>query len=346
MKLLVLLLGFCCFEAQAQCVYYQGVCQADWMKNLSSIIKQRPLTQIRLPGTHDSSAYQLNLTATTPMEVTTAFDWFKKQAPSYPIISRLLLMLTLAQPLSIIDQLEQGIRAFDFRILYNKDLKEFFLSHSFATVSLDTVLTQIRFFLSKHLGEFLIITMETDSEHVTQTTPYVHAAINQVLSILGKYLIPVTLDKKLNAAMTLENLVNINQRVLFIFTDWKQSHYAHVWPSGVFVEYWPNGQNVSESMSKISEYLPQLETPQSQYLNSVFFTVTPTQNSVIAGVIGGPVFGCKDPRSLFDWANLMNPVALDFIDSNLTHLSGLNVVRADAPSDEYVQRVISLNEQV
>lgn len=338
----LLFFGIWCFDAQSQCLWYRGVCQADWMQNLSTLVKQRPVTQLKLPGSHDSGAFELNLTATTNMEKTTLFNWFKKQAESSDLIAQLLGKLILTQPLSIIEQLEQGIRAFDFRILYNKPLQEFFLSHSFATIFMNTALGQIQSFLSKHPGEVILIQMESDSEHVLETDPYADQAIAQVQSILGDYLIPVSANQALNDTMTLQSFVDSNKRILFSYTDFQKSNYSHIWSEGVINKHWPNGQTVEEAMSTIQTYLPVLQMPTHEFLNVIYFVVTQDQNSVLAGLIA-QAFNCGIPLSLLDWAEQINPVALDFMNANKANLPGAHIIYADAPSDNYIQQVINLN---
>ena len=305
------------------------------MAKLPEAVKQRRLDQIKLLGTHDSGAYQLDLNASTPMEQTPILDLFKDLAEVDPVAYQVLENLTLSQPLSIFEQLEQGVRALDLRILYNNITQEFYLSHSFATEKLIPVLYKIGYFLSQHPGEILVIVMADDYEHVEQTSPYNSEAAVIIQSAMGDFLIPVSSSGNITDNMTLNDLVAQNQRVLINFENF-------FWPSGVLNQYWPNGQTANESMSVIETYLPEFSKLGQNLLNLVFFTVTPDASSILKNLIADWT-GKNFPDSLFDWAARMYPRALDFIALNLKKLADLNIISVDAPSDAYVQRVIDWN---
>ncbi|MEI6805636.1 MAG: hypothetical protein WCK49_03915 [Myxococcaceae bacterium] len=307
------------------------------MQNLPADIKQRRIDQLMLLGSHDSAAYKLDLNHTTPMEKTPILNLLKDLAEIDPLIDQVVKNQTLSQPLSIFEQLEQGIRALDFRFLYNNITQNFYLSHSYATVLMAPVFYEIQAFLNKHPGEFLVIQLENDYEHRESTGPYNAQAIQIVENALDAFLIPVTQNKSINNSMTLENLVRLNQRVLFNFNNKFPSNSTYLWPQSIVNEYWPNGQTVNQSMSIIETYLPELKASAQGFLNLVFFTVTPDPESIFENLF-------KD--SLFTWAAEIYPRAREFIASNLQRLSGLSIVSVDAPSDAYVENVIQWNLQI
>src|SRR3989338_11679934 len=154
--LLCLLLKASIIFSYNHCQYYKGICQADWMANLNQSLQDRRLDQIKLLGTHDSAAaLQLLFNETPPMERTPVLDLFKYLAEIDPVAHQIVANLTFAQTLPIIEQLEQGIRALDLRILYDSNSTDFYLCHSYATQKLEPVLEQIADFLSNHSGEVL-----------------------------------------------------------------------------------------------------------------------------------------------------------------------------------------------
>ena len=318
----------------AECLRYRGICQADWMAQLPQSVQQRRFDQIKLLGTHDSGADQLNLNASIPMEQTPILDWFKDLAEIDPIADQVLENLTLSQPLSVFEQLEQGIRALDLRILYNNRTRDFYLSHSFASKKLFPVLCEIAYFLYQHPAELLVISVADDDEHVEQTSPYNSQVSMMIQEVIGNFLIPVSATQTITDNMTLHNLVAQNQRVLVNFKN-------YFWPAAVLVQYWPNGQTVNQSMQVIETYLPKLNISKP-ILNLVFFTVTPDAESILKRLIVD-WSGKNYPDSLFDWAAKIYPLAVHWIGSNVQKLGGLNIISADAPSDEYVQWAIDLN---
>src|SRR3989338_1703397 len=256
-----ILLGFVSFEIWAGCLVYQGVCQADWMQNLPDSVKQRSLSEFKLPGTHDSAAYMVNLTASVPMELVPALNLFLN--PYWlgeELTQRACEGMTLTQKYTVFEQLEQGIRAFDFRIFYHPEYQEFFMSHSFATVSMRIVLTHIRDFMLDHPGEVLVIEMNDDKEHAQLTNPKNEDAISIVQSILGDWLIPT------NTSLSLENLVFSQKRILFTFLGNLSNTYENVWHNGTVVEFWPNEPEPNASLQVIEDYLPNMSTPNETLL--------------------------------------------------------------------------------
>src|SRR3989338_10515056 len=274
-----ILMSFMSFEIWAGCWIYPGVCQADWMQNLPDSVKQRPLSQLKLPGTHDSSAYMLNMTASIPMELKPDFNFFLN--PYYlgeNLAKSLAEAMTLTQKYTVFEQLEQGVRDFDFRIFYHPQYQEFYMSHSFATVPMLVVLNHIRQFMLDHPGEVLVIEMNDDKEHIGVTLPRNDDAIQVVRTVLGDWLIPV------NNSLNLAELVISQKRILFTFLGNLRSDYDDIWSNSTVMDYWPNKPDAEESLQNIENYLPALLPPNNTFLNLIFFTVTPDQNSTLDNI--------------------------------------------------------------
>lgn len=340
---LILLGIFGCFEIFAACFQYRGVCQADWMQNLPDSIKQRPLNQLTLPGTHDSASYQLDVNASIPMEKTMGLNFFfQGQMLDDWLIRRFLEELTLTQSLNILEQLEQGIRAFDFRILYNDQVQEFFMSHSFSTVPVSLVLSQIRDFLLQHSHEIIVIQMNNDQEHVQKTSPKNNEAVSMVRAVLGDLLIPVRQQNALNATFTLQSLISSQKRVLFSFLGELSETYDNIWPGSAILNYWPNKAEPQRSLQNIETYLPTLQNSTGDFLNLIFFTVTPNQDSVLENLLYSAV-NCQFIGALFDLGRSMNNISSKLMNSAGAALGNLNIVSVDVPSDDYVRQIVHLN---
>ena len=113
---------------------------SDW---LSSIPDDRPLTDLAIPGTHDSGAL-------------------------YSIAD----VAGKCQSLSIADQLEIGVRFFDIRLqLRGSDLA---VVHSFVDqlTDFDEVLDAMTSFLREHPSEFLLVSIKEDADPTDPTTSF------------------------------------------------------------------------------------------------------------------------------------------------------------------------------
>ena len=240
----------------------------------------------------------------------------------------MIAKLTLAQKVSIYEQLEQGVRALDLRVFYHEGQHKFYLSHSFATVPWEVVAKDIQDFLLQHPGEILLIELQNDAEHMRKTAPHNLKLLKLVEQAWGHWLITDT-------SKTIQDLVALDKRILLVFRESSAGRE-------IVHEYWPNETNPGGSMSKIMSYLPELKIGQPGVFNLVFFTVTPDTGSIISNTISS-WFGTSDPASLFDYAEAMKQPTLDFMKVHAGELSGLEIISVDVPSDELVTQVLERN---
>ncbi len=312
------------------------------MRDLPDSIKSRPLNQIHLPGSHDSAAYYFNLSA-TPSLKTPMMNWAINIARREPIIAGLIQRTTLTQKLTLMQQLEQGVRALDLRIFYNQALKAFYLAHSIASIPLDSALEQIQAFLKVHPTELLLVQMQPDAEHSENHQPYQEQALDKIEITLSSLLVPRLNKFTFNQTLTMRDLLAKKYQILWSTTLDPQRPRRAIWPTNAFNTYWPNSQNTTESLDRIVDYIQELES--GNQLNLVFFTVTPTQDSLIAAIVGYAA-ECDTPDSLIEWSELMNRASIEYINNASRELKSVNIISSDAPSDELIQKIIELNFHV
>ena len=133
---------------------------ANWMGNNSEKLACCQINEIFLPGTHDSGAYQVTGASVLDRPVAPLLDFAIKYVP---FVHRIISRWTITQDKDIKGQLEAGVRALDLRISYNTKEKEFYISHTFDCVKLNTVLQQIKDFMDKHPQEVILVNIKTDS---------------------------------------------------------------------------------------------------------------------------------------------------------------------------------------
>ncbi|MBE9039335.1 hypothetical protein IQ235_00810 [Oscillatoriales cyanobacterium LEGE 11467] len=149
----------------------------NWMA-LSPKIHAKPLKQICIPTSHDTATYKLGDRLTIPptpdtkailelldrielqlariraiQSVMNPATWLKNEA--LPVIKD----LSAATHKSIKEQLEEGIRGFDWRIYYNRDEKEYYSYHGLEGIQMTEILGELREFLNSTQGEIVYITM-------------------------------------------------------------------------------------------------------------------------------------------------------------------------------------------
>ena len=363
------------------CLHYRGRCEADWMGELPLSVRSLPLWDVILPASHDSAAHTLNFSATPSIrgpgkEVFQVLLDLARDQRTSALVAGPIEALTVTQPLSIAAQLEQGVRALDFRVLYNRTSGSFFFSHTYAAVDMRSGLDALAAFLRRHPTEVLVVQLSADYQHRPQVLPLLDHVLGNVTEALGEWLMPFNASADFAAeGMSLERLASNDRRVLFVCGESFNATAPYgpwVWPSGTVTSFWPNAQTVNASMSRIVEYLNgtsqhdagALGTPHdatalargyppnrrlaipvnnTNQLNLVFFTLTPDVQSIVADVLEH-LGNLTNMTSLRDYADWMRPPTEAALETFVGRMNRpLHLVSVDWPTDDLVGLVIGLN---
>ncbi|KAG2485994.1 hypothetical protein HYH03_015316 [Edaphochlamys debaryana] len=131
-----------------------------WMGDRLKALRDRRLCDLVLPGTHDSAAFQLMSPSPLPVKhvkdrvIAFVARWFPKLVAGF----------TLAQHLTIAEQLSAGVRFLDLRVSLAAN-GDFVLTHTFACVPLSEVLQQTVAFLAEKCSEVVLVSLSADWEH-------------------------------------------------------------------------------------------------------------------------------------------------------------------------------------
>ncbi|RBQ78518.1 hypothetical protein FVER14953_07708 [Fusarium verticillioides] len=177
---------------------------AEWMSIPE--IQSKPLGQLKIPGTHNSAAYN----ALHSWLDDTENIYIGQQA--YDDLIDHITLLSQAHDISktLKRQLEDGIRFLDLRI-YREDDGEYYNQHFLRGPKLDELLDQIGQFLEKHSSsaEFIIVELAqcySLREHVTEVANKVNSRLARWLYMpsdakthLGRYDFQTLHDKPLSS---------------------------------------------------------------------------------------------------------------------------------------------------
>jgi hypothetical protein len=125
-----------------------------WMAELADSIKDMPLTQVGIPGTHDSGTYCFDKEkgASPDSDLTkTIQDKLPGRvlgAVSDIILDQVFGRLCQCQDKNFTEQLNSGIRYLDLRIAYHEESGEFFTCHGVYCANMTEVMKQIKDFLN------------------------------------------------------------------------------------------------------------------------------------------------------------------------------------------------------
>lgn len=102
-------------------------------------------------------------------------------------------------------------------------------------------------------------------------------------------------------------------------------------------------QTVNESMTAIYSYMATMPEGNDEQLNLIFFTVTPSDESIVINVIEH-LGNLTNTTSLRDYARGMRPPTMTALTAAFTEEhKKINIVSVDWPTDELVAFVIGLN---
>ncbi|CAH8543976.1 PI-PLC X domain-containing protein 3 [Schistosoma haematobium] len=234
----------------------------SWMSDLPSHISQKALNLISIPGSHNSFTY--SITQRSPPSPDGPIFRLDTCLPR-PFLSRILYPWSVTQSLSLFDQLEAGIRYFDFRICarqkcLNKcknDESEFYLAHGLYANLLSTELQSILGFLKANPREVLIV----DCNHFYnfETDEQEYCFESTVLKILDNVMFPYQKN-----IPTLEELWSAKQQIIFISCHRESPEKIHpkFWPSSSIKSFWPETVGPRAMISFLNNHIkPHLHRP-------------------------------------------------------------------------------------
>lgn len=238
--------GPLCFTFLLSLTTFADSNTANWM---SQIPNDRILNQLIIPGTHDSGTDSI-----TPSSYFSISDpgplptWLEEISNILPvsIIRPIVAGWSKTQPYSITDQLNNGIRYFDFRVCYNNT--DFYLCHTMLGDLVTTTLKNIQTFAQAHPSEIIIIDFNhfygiSDS---TVETAFLEALKNNLsdLAIPNTYHSNSTIGQIRQSKRQLIILMDPAQPILT--PDLQQFAATYLWHERRINSPWPNASNITD----------------------------------------------------------------------------------------------------
>ena len=211
---------------------------SDWMADQERLIQQRRLSDIFIPGSHDSATYRLEQKFGKNQDMTSKLNVLRYFLVGFAV-TKIAEKWAKAQDLSIYDQLLNGVRYLDLRIIFRDSKKKFYTVHGLYGPSLDSILQQIARFLTEHPKEILIIQVG-DLGYMPKGKNSHIDLVNQLRQSLGQWLVPnnsVALNK------SIQELWKTNQRIVLIYNDSLVATEPDLFPRKFINSYWANSDN-------------------------------------------------------------------------------------------------------
>ena len=163
----------------------------NWMGNLPEAAKNKPIVKTYMVRTHNAASDQF-IDVEMPGEVgpislATLERWRRRSR----FWDRFLGDWSLCQNWSIKEQLENGVRWFDFRVAYADN--RFVFAHAFACSDARQDLEDIKEFMDTHPNEIVVMAVNRDwRNRATMTSTRWHAFSLLTIRIFGAMIRPVS----------------------------------------------------------------------------------------------------------------------------------------------------------
>lgn len=299
------------------------------MSNLPATVKSLPLGKIVVPGTHNSGAYLLDLDHCITDSSSSYSPYLKivQKLHFLPGLSCSIAKVTLCQDCNIYDQLMMGVRFLDIRLSYRDNnptvnptnlptydvgLNNFYLTHTFTCITLNTALNDIIKFVQSHPDEVIVLAVQPDYEH----TSTMLSAYNILKSTLLPYLVPVQ-----NIFPSL-NTINASGKSIVLSYENEMDPYC--WNFSLINSIWFNTDEISVLQTDITTF-----PFGSSIYNVCQAILTPQVKDVLM---------CNTLSSFarLVWSNL-------FRNNSKNNYKKFSVILTDFMNEEKIKYIISLN---
>lgn len=185
---------------------------ANWMADLPSL-SGLPLTQLPIPGTHDSGSY--GITPASEWALTGKKDFgFLTELPGFIedlVVKPIAAGWGKTQSNDIYDQLTSGIRYLDLRLTNEPD-GQIYLEHGLRAEPVGVVVDDIAAFVNTHPREAVIVYVQG----INNFTPETHAQfIAEIETAFGSRMAP----RSLGTSATLADLWGADKNVIVVYNN-------------------------------------------------------------------------------------------------------------------------------
>lgn len=250
---------------------------SSWMGDSMSILHDKTLKSITLPGTHDSGSYYLS-DRPMPGDQSKFIENLYKLIPNFMNAPKHFIKnWAISQNLPIYEQLQSGARYLDLRAGWDEVQGKWVTFHFLIGNLITDILADIVKFLNEHHSEILII--EISHYRGSPTADNILELKETVYEYLGKFLIGVDLSLGFNIG----SMVQSGKRVIVSMVKVEDTK---IWPPKLFKNTYAGTGNVEE----MKEY-NKGKIKDNEKFSEIFkmsWTLTPETSNILRGIIRKP----------------------------------------------------------
>ena len=211
---------------------------ANWMAALPALAAL-PLTELPIPGTHDSGSYAI--TPSSPWALTGKDQFgFLTELPGFLqdlIVKPIAAGWGKTQSNDLYSQFADGIRYVDLRLTNEPD-GQIYLEHGLRSALFADAVDDIGAFANQHPKELLVVYVQGIKNFTAETHAQVVADMN---AAFGSRMVP----RALGTSTTLGDLWAIDKNVIVVYNNAAVvAADENLWPDATLYRPWPNVQSV------------------------------------------------------------------------------------------------------
>ena len=286
-----------------------------WITDLAKNNHNLTLNNLILPGTHNSACNKLNL----------------DNGYNLPVISHIIENWTLNQDSSCYTQLVNGVRMFDLDISYIDN--KFYTSHTFIISELEELIDELKKYNNEH-GDIYVLKFICRDNINNNNVDQLANIINN--NFKDKIILPENYPNVLNTPIS--NFINEKKNMII----YMEFHNHNFFNNGIYLySSWTNDNEISKSIlnnEKVLNRMNELKNCNSNILNDLNWTLTPTYGEVIYGI-----FCFCDYYNVKSWIKNYNTMFFDFYSRNKNKFKNVNVISFDFINNNLISTIVSLN---
>jgi hypothetical protein len=329
-----------CNPSQTACTDFYKSFLTKWQSYLPDEIKDKPLSSLVLPGTHNSCSYRI-LRGARPMFMNNVLYGLLKA----PLVWKTVRNWTQTQTQDLIGQFESGIRLFDLR-LAKDSANNFYISHTFYVERLTDCLEQIRFCLNTYQTELIVLNVKVDHAYRFNLTS---DDINKIFAIIVETFDAHAIPARIGIDSLTMNHVEKMPEKLIIYSNLNREKCGSLEPTvlgkvrfGKSCELWPNRTSFADSFETCRLKLQSMPPEYSEF-SYLAFIETHNARSILKGLFS---FNSIVKSSRNSEVQLYLSELLDIAKANRRRAKMLCGITLDCPSREAVRTILKFNFDV
>ncbi|XP_060090511.1 PI-PLC X domain-containing protein 2 [Heteronotia binoei] len=298
---------------------------AGWMGSLPPALRSLPLSNLAIPGSHDSFSYWVDDKSPVGPDQATAIIRLAK----IPLVKKIMKKWSVTQNLTFKEQLEGGIRYFDLRVSSKPGEagQEIYFIHGLFGIKVCDGLMEMNTFLTHHPTEVIFL----DFNHFYAMGNSHHEyLISRIQEVFGSKLC----TKECVENVTLNYLWEKKQQVLIFYHHPLYEEYLYLWPGNKMPAPWANTTNVHKLLQFLDTTLGERAKQGTFHVSQAI--LTPRVKTIARHLIRGL-------KNTLVQRNL--PLILEWVKLQKPGIMGVNIITSDfVELVDFADSVIALNE--